>query len=524
MTLFKEWVPNWLAKMILFTLLLPNMIMFFLPMANEDVAAGYYGIEPNDIQFTISLYYAGFASFYCLERRFYNYFTSKQYFIQFQLFQLLCCYLLFSSQILLVVFIVRFVQGMLFASAVNLYMSMAIRFMKSYRAKEVTYSLFFGMLLCTTSFNNLITADLIDQYNFDIVYKLSMVMFAVSVIIVLVCISSAKVFHRHTLIQLDMSSFILLAVILIGLGYLSVYGQQYYWFESLKIIQVSVMVGLATLLFAVRQLTLKRPYIDFSIFKQKQYLWGAMLLFFMYIERFSFTYVGSFYKSVLHMDPRHISYMFVFNLIGIIAGVALAAWHQIKQSNVIWLWMCGFVSLMIYHICMTQMLDNAGNESYYSIPLFAHGLGVGLIMVPTILFIISIVPYYLAPSAAAFGLIVRFLGYTTSTFLTKYFSVYHYNLHYNRFLDYINYNNQYYLDKINQIKAYLGNNGLEEKTVPLVTQKVFKTQLDNQILLRSIMDYYSLMIWFSMAILFLLVCYYIREKKVYVHFRPLLPI
>ena len=201
MTLFKEWVPNWLAKMILFTLLLPNMIMFFLPMANEDVAAGYYGIEPNDIQFTISLYYAGFASFYCLERRFYNYFTSKQYFIQFQLFQLLCCYMLFSSQILLVVFIVRFVQGMLFASAVNLYMSMAIRFMKSYRAKEVTYSLFFGMLLCTTSFNNLITADLIDQYNFDIVYKLSMVMFAVSVIIVLVCISSAKVFHRHTLIQ-----------------------------------------------------------------------------------------------------------------------------------------------------------------------------------------------------------------------------------------------------------------------------------------------------------------------------------
>lgn len=161
MTLFKEWVPNWLAKMILFTLLLPNMIMFFLPMANEDVAAGYYGIEPNDIQFTISLYYAGFASFYCLERRFYNYFTSKQYFIQFQLFQLLCCYLLFSSQILLVVFIVRFVQGMLFASAVNLYMSMAIRFMKSYRAKEVTYSLFFGMLLCTTSFNNLITINII---------------------------------------------------------------------------------------------------------------------------------------------------------------------------------------------------------------------------------------------------------------------------------------------------------------------------------------------------------------------------
>lgn len=116
------------------------------------------------------------------------------------------------------------------------------------------------------------------------------------------------------------------------------------------------------------------------------------------------------------------------------------------------------------------------------------------------------------------------MGYTVSTFLTKFFAVYNYNLHYNQFLDYINNNNQFYLDKTNQIGNYLKNNGLPPKIIPLGTQKVFKTQLDNQILLRSIMDYYSLMIWFSLVILFLLLCYYIKEKKVYVHFRPLLPI
>jgi len=155
MTLFKAWVPQWLAKLLLFALLLPNMIMFFLPLANEEVAAGYYGVEPNDVQFTVMLYYVGFASFYCLERRFYSYFTSKHYFVLFQLFQLLCCYLLFSAKLLLVVFVVRFVQGMLFASAVNLYLSMAGRYMKTFRAREVTYSLFFGMLLSASSFNNL---------------------------------------------------------------------------------------------------------------------------------------------------------------------------------------------------------------------------------------------------------------------------------------------------------------------------------------------------------------------------------
>ncbi|WP_333852099.1 beta-carotene 15,15'-monooxygenase [Epilithonimonas sp.] len=524
MEIFKKWVPNWLAKIILFALLVPNMVMFFLPLANEEVSAGYYGIEPNDMQFMVSLYYAGFASFYCLERRFYSYFTSKQYFIQFQLLQLLCCYLLFSSDILTIIFSVRFIQGMLFASAVNLYMSMALGFMKSFRAKEITYSLFFGMLLCASSFNNLITADLIDMHNFDIVYKLSILMFAVSLLAVLVCISSAKTFHRHTLIHLDLSSFILLATILIGIGYLSVYGQQYYWFTDIGIIKICLMIVVAILLFIIRQSTLKRPYIDFSILKTKNYIWGALLLFFMYIERFSFTYIGSFYKNIFHMDPQHISYMYCFNLIGIVCGVSLAAWHQIKKSNIIWLWMCGFTCLLIYHILMTQMLENMGNETYYSLPLFAHGLGIGLIMVPTILFIISVVPYYLIPSAAAFGLLVRFLGYTCSTILTKFFTVYNYNQHYANWLDYISNNNHFYQDKKLQISLYLHNNGFNHKDIPSVSDKIFKTQLDNQILLRSIMDYYTLMIWLSLAILFFLLCYYIKEKKVYVHFRPFLPI
>lgn len=524
MTLFKAWVPQWLAKLLLFALLLPNMIMFFLPLANEEVAAGYYGVEPNDVQFTVMLYYVGFASFYCLERRFYSYFTSKHYFVLFQLFQLLCCYLLFSAKLLLVVFVVRFVQGMLFASAVNLYLSMAGQYMKTFRAREVTYSLFFGMLLSASSFNNLITADLIDQYNFDVLYKAAMAVFALSAAVVLVCMSAGKTFPKHKLVQLDTSSFILLAVVLTGIGYLGVYGQQYYWLQSRTNFSVVLMVALTTVLFVVRQLVLKRPYISLSIFKEKKYLWGVLLLFFMYIERFSFLYVGSFYKEVLRMDPRHVSYMFVFNLVGIVLGVVLAAWHQIQKQNVIWLWMCGFISLMVYHLCMNQMLANAGNEWSYCIPLFAHGLGVGLVMVPTILFAISAVPYHLAASAAAFCLVVRFLGYTTSAILTKYFTVYNYNNHYTRFLDHISKDGAFYKDKTTQISLYLKDKGMDGSKLGLVAQKMFKEQLDKQILLRSIMDYYTLMIYLSAVMLFLLVCYYIKDKKVDVHFRPLLPI
>lgn len=116
------------------------------------------------------------------------------------------------------------------------------------------------------------------------------------------------------------------------------------------------------------------------------------------------------------------------------------------------------------------------------------------------------------------------MGYTTSAILTKYFTVYNYNNHYTRFLDHVSKDGAFYKDKTTQISLYLKDKGMDGSKLGLVAQKMFKEQLDKQILLRSIMDYYTLMIYLSAVMLFLLVCYYIKDKKVDVHFRPLLPI
>ncbi len=44
--IFKSWVPGWLIKTVLFLVLLPSLVLFFLPLANVNAAAGYYGCEP----------------------------------------------------------------------------------------------------------------------------------------------------------------------------------------------------------------------------------------------------------------------------------------------------------------------------------------------------------------------------------------------------------------------------------------------------------------------------------------------
>lgn len=521
---FKSFVPQWLAKILLFLLLLPNMVLFFLPVANTEVAAGYYGLQTNEISYMISLYYAGFASFYALERRFYSYFTYKRYFLTFQLIQILCCVVLFSSSNLLVLYAVRFFQGMLFASAVNLYLSMIALKIKTFRAKEASYSLFFGMLLCTSVFNNIITADLIDNFNFDFLFHLMIVAYALNIFVVLIMMKINIEIRSFPLVGLDVPSFILMAIFLISLGYCSVFGQQYYWLQSTEI---SIALGICLLslaLFTLRQLNLKRCYIDLKIVTYKKFIIGIIILFSLYICRFSISYSGQFFTQILGMDPRHNSYMYALNLLGIIVGVTYACIHLIKKRTVFLLWIPGFIFLFAYHFLMNQQLMFYANESTYYLPMFLQGIGLGFIMVPTILYCISSVPFYLAPSAAAFCLFVRFMGYTVSQMLTNYYTIYNSVLHRDRFLYKIQSSNPLYLERLQLIKQKLSLHGYSDGKLDLIASNLFQKELKQQVLLRSIMDYYTLMMYFSIAVIVFIVLFWMIEKKVAIKIRPILPI
>ncbi|HVI48553.1 MAG TPA: hypothetical protein VM802_27035, partial [Chitinophaga sp.] len=67
--IFRPWVPQWLIRLTIFLVLLPTVMLFALSTANVNAAAGFYGAEPADMQFSMLLYYASLASFTPLERR-----------------------------------------------------------------------------------------------------------------------------------------------------------------------------------------------------------------------------------------------------------------------------------------------------------------------------------------------------------------------------------------------------------------------------------------------------------------------
>ncbi|TDG36558.1 beta-carotene 15,15'-monooxygenase [Pedobacter changchengzhani] len=520
--IFRDWVPDWLVKVFLFLLILPSTVLFFLPMANVAAAAGYYGAEPADIQFSVALFYAGYVGFYSLERRFFRFVATKEYFIIFTFLQIITTLICYKTNELYVFFPVRFFQGMLFSSSVNLSLSLMFSRLKSERAREVSFSVFFGLLLCALPFNNLVTANLIDSFNFNIVYKGAVFSYLPCLVLLLISMNNTRLNVRFPLSKLDWQSFTMYSIMLCIVGYICIYGQEYYWLNDLRIrYAVIVLFGLM-LVFLVRQKSMKRPYIDLNIFRFRNFYVGLIVLFVMYISRFASGITNNFFSGVLGFDPMHVSYINVTNLLGLILGVIIACCLTIQKQSVRMIWFPGFSLLLIYYCIMFFLFDIQADEQNYLLPLFIQGLGIGLIMVPAIVYAISSVPAIIGSSASAVCLAIRFVGFCASIAIINYAELYGKSKHFNSFQDRISIDDPIVKASLKTHSTGLMSKGfLNQSGAIKASGKLLIKRVEKQGTLRFAMDYYEFMAIMLIVILLLIAVFphlnktvlYLRSKR-----------
>lgn len=522
--IFRKWVPEWLIKIILFSLFLPGIVIFFLPLANINAAAGYYGCEPADIQFSVALFYAGYAGFYALERRFFAFFAAKEYFILFTCLNILSTFICYQTAEVFILFPLRFIQGMLFASTVSMSLSVMFTRLRSERAREISFSVFFGVLICALPFNNFITADLIDSYNFNIVYKLALLSYVPGLFFLLISMNNIRLIQHFPLKKLDWPGFVIYSIMLLLIGYCMIYGQEYYWLEDPRIRNsVFAVMGLSVLYF-VRQKRMKRPYVDLTVFRFRNFLVGILLLFIMYICRFAIGISNTYFAAVLKLDPIHISYINLWNIAGLILGVIIACALILQKKNIRFIWICGFSLLLIYYARMFFSFNPDANEFEFYIPLTIQGLGVGLLMVPTIVFAISSVPKALGMAASAYCLATRYLGFCVSIALINYYELYGKSKHYNTFQDQITRLNPEVKKILAAQVSKLTSHGLTHSQSIKGSEKLLVQAMNRQNQLRFGMDYYEMMSWLLVGtILFIALFPYLNRTALYLKSKILAP-
>jgi hypothetical protein len=169
--------------------------------------------------------------------------------------------------------------------------------------------------------------------------------------------------------------------------------------------------------------------------------------------------------------------------------------------------MAGLTLLLIFHIWMRLLFTSQANVSVYILPLIAQGLGVGLLMTPVVVFMVSSVPARLGSMASATGIFFRFLGFCTSFALINYFSLFRLSQHYARFLQSLTALDPGMLQRTLAFKQALIAKGLATDQAAIAATSLLKNSIDVQVQLRYMIDYYEMMSWLILGVILLIAPY-----------------
>ncbi|SDF26379.1 hypothetical protein SAMN05216464_11552 [Mucilaginibacter pineti] len=516
--IFKSWSPKWLVKLSLFLVYMPSLVLFFLPIANINAAAGFYGIEQADVQYLVFTYYAGFAGFFPLEKRFYRYFAIKDYFLLLTSFQIITCLFCYFTRNLELLFICRFLQGIALASCVSFSLNLVFNHIQNETARPIGFSVFFGTLLIIISFDNFITVDIIDAVNFNEVYKYMMFLFVPGLVMIGVLLNNVRLGKKIPLYALDWPSFIIYSLGICLFCFIMIYGQEQYWFDGRFIFYAAAALILLILIFIARQTSRKRPLINLAVFKYPNLLIGASLLIVLYICRFGAALTNTYFLAVLNFDPRNVSYINLLNIAGNIIGLVISCAMLIQKRPFRLIWIYGYSLVLIYYTWMCFLLSGQGNASAYYIPLIVLGIGIGMLMASILYFIITAVPAALRDSSSALCALFRCVAFCTSVALINYLDLKQKTLHYNSFLDHYSKDNPLVKQSLRQVTGMLLKGGMPKGPAAAVANRILLKRVLTQDQIRFTIDYYFL-IGCLVLIVLLILAAHPMVKKLYLYLK-----
>ncbi|MCC9138331.1 MFS transporter [Pontibacter silvestris] len=515
---FKSWVPEWLIRASIFLVLLPSMFILGIYAANITQAAGYYGIEPTDIQYSIVIYYAALAAFFPMEQRFFSYIATRNYFIIGTILLITCNAIFYFSKSPVVFISLRFLEGVLGSGVVGTCITLIFSRMQTERSRAMGYSVFYGILLSSSPLAMLVAAWVLEYFEFNVLYKALLFLQIPGALLLILIMNNVRIKRRIPLVQLEWVSYVFYSLLLCLVGYVLVYGQQLNWLEDSRIWGSLIAIVFLIAFFIIRQRTIKRPYLNLNIYKYRNFRIGIILMVIFYVCRSTTSVTSSFFANALGMDPIHISYVMLANLLGIVLSLAVTGRFILLKKSMRMIWLTGFGFLLIFHVWMYFLFSTQANATSFILPLFMQGLGSGVLMVSIVVFTVSSVPAPISGSASATGVSYRFLGFSMSMALISFFGLQQRSIHYQSFQQHVTQLNPVATERMAQYKQALLHTGAGQEQAAQLSSGLLSKAVALQTQLRFSMDYYAI-ISVVLAFVMLLIALVPHIRKTIINFR-----
>lgn len=493
MNIFKQWVPEWLARGVIASILLVSLLSFALYYSNMKSAMGYYGFEQADIQYSVVLMYATVVTFLALDSRMIKYFAARDYIILGLVINVISYIICFYTKDFGIFMACRFVQGVTCALLCSVVLNLFFpRFRKS-KSRIYGYSLFYGGLQMSIPICAIYCSWNLNFVEFNyLFYGLSISTLCIF-FLVMISMNRKGRFHRKMpLYQVDWIGAFFYTLFCILFGYLLVYGQKLNWFEDRTFTLLAIFTSVIFLLFVFREIYQKRPLINLSLFKYKRFIAGFILLTALYIFKGTIIFVYNYIETVLNVDSINMIPLWHINIAGVFIGSYLTARYVIDRFPLSSIIITGFSLLALFHLIMYFTLSSSADISSFYLPVFIYGLGTSALFVPIVVFTVSSVPAHLASNVSPVGIFSRFIGFCISISLNNYFQLYTKSETFEKFRESITDTN-YMLDAtLNNIRENYNAVGHDQMTSDILANSYLNKMISDQLLIKSSMNYFGL--------------------------------
>ncbi len=502
--IFKSWVPYWLILVGIFIMLIPVALVLGVYLGGITSAASYYGVDAIDVRFSVVVYYIAIASAFPLEARFFNFFSSKPYFMANCVIYILINIGLYFSHSFAVLLILRFIGGMTSLGIIGTMFSLVFRQFHEQRSRVMGYATMYAALFSSAPLTQVLDAYVFTKYNFNALFLVEIFSAIPGIVLMYLILKGNIDLRRGGKIPLKMvrwESFILYSSSLMLLAYILLYGQYYHWFHSPRIILCSIAFVFLLTLFFLRQFKLEHPYIDLRVYKSRNFKIGMFLLVLFYLGKGDMSLLYGFYANSVRLDSYYLGYINLINAVGITSGSLIAARFVLAGRNIRLIWITGFGALLAFHIYILQILGSQAEIADLLIPLFLQGFGNGTLILSIVIFYVTAVPPEIGFSASVSGVAYRAVTFTGSMALTSYMGLYFQKIHYQSFGQGIRADDPYTMQRIQQYKQVLVNGGASQAQSSAGAVKMLGKAVGIQDNLLFVRDYYLYMSIFIVLVI-----------------------
>lgn len=491
---FKPWVSEWMARSVIFAILMICLFSFAF-YSSPVTAMGFYGIQPNDVQYAMVVIYGSTVAFLALDFRIVKYFAPKKYLLIALAINAICSVICFHYKDWTLFGICQFVQGITCALMSGIVLQLTFQRLQSTRARVIAYSLLYGSIQIAVPFYSIYSSIVLHFFDFNwLFYGLGIMLIILTFVVLITMNGKARFTKKIPLYQVDWIGYLFYLSFILILGYILIYGRQLDWFDSSLIVLLSLGNLIILMLFVSRELKLKRPLINLQIFKVKNFVIGLLLLFTFYIFKGSTGLAYGYLEAILGNDPISTISIWTAVIVGTVLSMFVTSRFILMGFNQIRIIIVGFGFMALYYIYMILFVSVQGETIDFILPMFIYGVATGVLFVPIVSFTASSAPPKIAVNASLVGIFARFTGFTASLAFSNELQLFAKSAVREKVRESVSENNPLLSLTLQNIQNIYLNAGSDVYTAKGVSGGYFNQLIGHQILARATRYYYDLML------------------------------